>query len=86
VRGTDALLAARLAAGDERALAEAFDQFGALVYGTAASLIGDSSAVQDVVRDVFVELWRHPGRFDPDAGSLRAYLLALTRNRMVATP
>lgn len=78
--GTDALLAARLEAGDDHALAEVFDQFGAVVYGAAAGIVGDGSA-QDVVQDVFVELWSHPDRYDPAAVSLRTYLIVLARNR-----
>jgi RNA polymerase sigma-70 factor (ECF subfamily) len=77
----DASLAARLAAGDDHALAEVFDRFGALVYSAAVGIVGDGSSAQDVVQDVFVELWRSPGRYDPDAGSLRTYLTVLARNR-----
>ena len=81
--GTDALLAARLTAGDDHALAEVFDRFGAAVYGAAAYVVGASSGAQDVVQDVFVELWSHPHRYDPDAGSLRGYLMLLARHRAV---
>ena len=58
VGGTDAVLAARLAAGDDHALAEAFDALGAQrVSQRARASSGDDSAAQDVVQDVFVELW-----------------------------
>ena len=85
MRGVDALLAARLAAGDDHALAEVFDRFGAAVYGAAVSVVGDGSSAQDVVQDVFVELWSHPDRYDSAAGSMRTYLVALARNRAVDT-
>lgn len=83
VGGTDALLAARLAAGDDHALAEVFDRFGAAVYSAAAYVVGTDGAAQDVVQDVFVELWCHPDRYDPDSGSLRGYLMLLARHRAV---
>jgi RNA polymerase sigma-70 factor (ECF subfamily) len=83
VGGTDALLASRLAAGDDLALAEAFDRFGRAVYGAALRVVGDGATAQDVVQDVFVELWSHPGRYDPAAGSLRTYLIVLARHRAV---
>jgi len=83
VEGSDALLAARLAAGDERALAEAFDRLAPSVYSGALRVLGNGSAAQDVVQDVFVELWGHPGRYDPSAGSLRTYLIVLARHRAV---
>ncbi len=83
VEGSDALLAARLAAGDDRALADVFDQLASSVYGGALRVLGNGSAAQDVVQDVLVELWRHPDRYDPAAGSLRTYLMVLARHRAV---
>ena len=80
VGGSDALLASRLAAGDERALAEAFDGLARSVYGCAVRVLGDNSAAQDVVQDVFVELWAHPDRYDPAAGTLRTSPSTLTRD------
>lgn len=83
VGGTDALLASRLAAGDDHALAEIFDRLGPAVYGAALRIVGDAAAAQDVVQDVFVELWRHPERFNPEVGALRTYLVVMARHRAV---
>jgi RNA polymerase sigma-70 factor, ECF subfamily len=83
VGGTDAVLAARLTAGDDYALAEVFDALGRSVYGSALAVLGDDSAAQDVVQDVFVELWSHPDRYDPAAGTLRTYLTMMARHRAV---
>lgn len=83
VGGTDALLASRLAAGDEHALAEVFDGLARSVFGSAVRVLGDNGAAQDVVQDVFVELWTHPDRYDPAAGTLRTYLTVLARHRAV---
>jgi RNA polymerase sigma-70 factor, ECF subfamily len=80
---TDALLAARLAAGDHHALTEVFDRLGPAVYGVALRVLGYHAGAQDVVQDVFVELWSHPGRYDPSAGSLRGYLTMQARHRAV---
>ncbi|HEV2936313.1 MAG TPA: sigma-70 family RNA polymerase sigma factor [Streptosporangiaceae bacterium] len=81
--GTDALLASRLEAGDERALAEVFDALARGVYGCAVRVLGDNGAAQDVVQDVFVELWAHPDRYDPAVGTLRTYLTVLARHRAI---
>lgn len=83
VGGSDALLAARLAAGDDRALGEVFDHFAPAVLGAALRVLGDDAAAQDVVQDVFVELWSRPGRYDPAVGTLHAYLVVLARHRAV---
>lgn len=83
VGDTDVLVAARLAAGDHTALAEVFDSLAPAVYAGALRVLGHHAAAQDVVQDVFVELWSHPGRYDPDAGPLRAYLAMQARHRAV---
>ena len=77
------MLAARLAAGDDLALAEIFDRLAPAVYGGALRVLGDDAAALDVVQDVFIELWSHPGRYDPAAGTLRTYLIVLARHRAV---
>ena len=81
--GGDALLAARLAAGDDHALTEVYDRLAAAVYDGAARVLGDDAAAQDVVQDVFVELWSRPNRYDPAAGPLRSYLVMRARHRAV---
>ena len=83
VEGTDALLAARLAAGDDWALAEALDRLGPDVYGAALAVLGDGFTAQDVVQEVFTDLWRRPGRYDPAAGTLRTYLTLRARHRAI---
>src|SRR5215470_12671471 len=73
----------RLLAGDDAALGEVYDQFSSLVYGLALRVIGDARAAEDVSQDVFVWFWERPAAFDPDRGSLRAWLGTLTHRRAV---
>jgi RNA polymerase sigma-70 factor (ECF subfamily) len=81
VESSGSLLAARLAAGDDRALAEAFDEFGPAVHAVARQVLGNAAAAQDVVQEVFVELWCHPQRYDETLGTLRTYLTLVARHR-----
>ncbi len=81
VETADSSLSARLAAGDDRALAEVVDRLGTAVHAVAVAVLGDAAAAQDVVQDVFVDLWCHPQRFDERLGSLRTFLLMTARHR-----
>ena len=58
----------------------AFEQHKDAVYRFAWRMSGSPSAAEDVTQDVFVGLLRHPDRFDPARGTLRAFLLGIARN------
>lgn len=72
----------RIAAGDDSAIAAAYDQYGAIVFGLAARLVGSDHA-PDVCQEVFVTLWDHPERVDLQRGSLRAFLVTVARRRCI---
>lgn len=75
-------LVARVVAGDDTALATIYDQFGALVFGIAARLVGRDTA-PDISQEVFSALWDHPERFDAARGSLRTFLAVMCRRRCI---
>lgn len=75
-------LVARVVAGDDSALATLYDQFGSVVYGIAARLVGAEHAA-DICQEVFLAVWDHPERFDPARGSLRALLVTIGRRRCI---
>ena len=58
----------------------AFDQHKDAVYRFAWRMSRSPAAAEDITQDVFVGLLRHPGRFDPARGTLRAFLLGIARN------
>lgn len=74
---------ARVAAGDQAALADVYDQYSPLVYGLALRILADSAAAEDVAQEVFVSVWERPHGFDPERGTLRAWLGVITHRRAV---
>ncbi len=78
---TDRALADRLMARDESALSEAIDLYGGIVNGMARRIVVDATLAEEVAQDVFVALWRRPGAFDPERGSLKTFLATLARNK-----
>lgn len=58
----------------------AFEQHKDAVYRFAWRMSGSASAAEDITQDAFVGLLRHPDRFSPARGTLRAFLLGIARN------
>lgn len=58
----------------------AFDDHKDSVYGFALRMTGSASTAEDIAQECFLQLLRHPDRFDPQRGTLRALLLGVTRN------
>ena len=83
VGGTDASLVARMVAGDDRALAAAYDTYSGLVFGLARRVTGDEETAREVTQDVFTHLWEHPDRVDLQRGSLKSYVGVLAHRRSV---
>ncbi|MER7367817.1 sigma factor [Nonomuraea wenchangensis] len=72
---SDGDLRARLAAGDLDALAGAYDEHAAHVYGVAMTVTGSRGAAEEITQEVFLSLWEEPRSYDPRLGSLRGWLV-----------
>jgi RNA polymerase sigma-70 factor (ECF subfamily) len=68
---------------DETALATLYDRYARLVYSVAKRVVGEPSAAEEVVQDIFYQLWRTASNFDSARGSLAGWLLVSARNRAI---
>ena len=80
---TDATLVLGIRSGNEQAMAQLYDQYSPIVYSVALRVLGDPSAAEDVLQEVFMQLWRMPDSFDASRGSLPGWLAVITRNRAI---
>ena len=71
----------RLTGGDAAALGEFYDRYAGLVNGLALRILRNSAEAEDVVQEVFVQVWRQAERFDPTRGSAEAWLCTIARSR-----
>ncbi|QES52059.1 siderophore-interacting protein [Streptomyces venezuelae] len=76
-------LARGLVAADEAAFAAIYRRWGSLVHSMAARSLGDAHEADDVTQQVFLGAWRGRAGFRPDRGSLGAWLVGITRRRIV---
>jgi RNA polymerase sigma-70 factor (ECF subfamily) len=80
---TDASLVGAIRSGDESAMAALYDRYSALVYSVGLRVLGDTGRAEDVLQEVFIQLWRNPGVFDSSRGNLGAWLAVIARNRAI---
>jgi RNA polymerase sigma-70 factor (ECF subfamily) len=59
---------------------EAYGQHKDMLYRFAWRMTGSSSAAEDLVQDCFLMLWRNQAEYDRDRGTLRGFLIGVTRN------
>ena len=76
-------LARSFKAGDEAALREAYDRYGPAVLYLAGRGAASQTDAEDVVQATFVAAWLRRETFDPDRGSLLAWLLGIARRQVV---
>jgi RNA polymerase sigma-70 factor (ECF subfamily) len=70
---------AEVAAGSGDALTSVYVRLAPSVRAVGRRIVGDAGA-DDVVQETFERVWRHSARFDPDRGSLDAWILRIARN------
>ncbi len=80
---SDSVLLAAIRSGDERAMTEIYERYSPTVYSVALRILGDTSAAEDILQDVFMQLWRNADVFNPERGSLPGWLAVITRNRAI---
>jgi RNA polymerase sigma-70 factor (ECF subfamily) len=79
----DAALLSLIRSGDASAMAMLYDRYSSIVYAVALRVLGDTASAEDVLQEVFMQLWRSPGKFDAGRGSMGPWLAVITRNRAI---
>jgi RNA polymerase sigma-70 factor, ECF subfamily len=67
----------------EPAIAEAYRRHGGAVHGLAHRVLRHNQCAEEITQEVFLELWHHPEKFDPQRGTLCSFLLTRTHGKSV---
>ena len=80
---SDEDLIRRIGSGDQVALEDLYDRYGGLVYSVARHILKDAGAVEEVLQDTFLHLWRVAASFDSSRGTLGCWLAVMARHRSI---
>src|SRR5262249_53711336 len=76
-------LVARIARGDREAFGRFYDAFARMAFGVIRRVVRDQGLAEDVLQEVFWQVWRDASRFDPARGRAEAWLLTRARSRAI---
>jgi RNA polymerase sigma-70 factor (ECF subfamily) len=79
----DASLLARINTGDERAMSSLYSRYSRVVYSVALRVLNDPSSAEDILQEIFMQIWRNPDSFSAARGSLGGWLAVVSRNRSI---
>jgi RNA polymerase sigma-70 factor, ECF subfamily len=81
----DATLVHRLLQRDVGAFEQLYDRHSRAVYGLVLRILQQAGTAEEVVQDVFLQLWRNAAQYDFMRGPFVPWLFALARNRALDT-
>lgn len=77
----DAELFSRIVSGDRDAFGLLYDRYAPILFSFCVRILRDGRDAEDVLQEVFVQVWRDARRFDPDRASLKTWLFTIARSR-----
>lgn len=78
-----AALIERMAGGDEFALSAFYDRTNRLVFGLVLRILSDAGQAEEVLLDVYMQVWRQAAKYDPRRGKTLAWLMTIARSRAI---
>lgn len=73
----------KIANQDETALAHLYDQYSPLLFGLVLRIVKDRQEAEDLLQDIFLQVWEKAASFDHSRGHLCGWLTTLARNRSI---
>ena len=70
-----------IAKGDTEAFSEFYDRHSRLIYGALLRLLKDTDDAEDILQEVFVQVWRKASTYQPALGSPKNWVVRIAHNR-----
>ena len=84
LRATDAALIDRIVQRDETALEALYDRYAGMLSSVLNRILRDGQAAEEILQDIFFQLWKNASQFDANRGSLAGWLMVIARNRAIS--
>jgi RNA polymerase sigma-70 factor, ECF subfamily len=81
---TDSALIERIGNRDEAALAELYDRYARMLHAMLLHILRDAGTAEEILQNLFLQVWRRPGQFNESRGSLARWLLVIGRSRALS--
>lgn len=81
VQDNDVELLKAIAAHDEAALAQLYDRYRVILFGLLMRILNNREEAEDVLQEVFLQVWRRAADFDQNRGRPFTWLVTLARSR-----
>jgi RNA polymerase sigma-70 factor, ECF subfamily len=69
--------------GDRRSFEQLYERFSGVLFSIAYRMLNSQEAAEDVLQDVFVQIWKKAPLFDPTRGRPMTWAVTLTRNKAI---
>jgi RNA polymerase sigma-70 factor (ECF subfamily) len=79
----DAELLRAVARGDEPAFARVYDRYAPILLGLMLRILRSRAEAEDVLQEVFLQVWQQARSFDPTRGRAFTWLVTLARSRAI---
>lgn len=83
MRPPEVVLVERIAGGDSEALSELYDRFCGMLLGLATKILGNPSDGEEVLQEVFIQVWKQASRYQRSRSSVSTWLVLITRSRSI---
>jgi RNA polymerase sigma-70 factor (ECF subfamily) len=81
--GAEIELLRRIGQGDRESFAQLYDRFSSAVFSAAYRIVNNQQAAEDVLQEVFLQVWEKAALYDPARGKPLTWAITLTRNKAI---